>query len=198
MELIMIHTLPDLPYAYDALEPYISKETLEYHHDKHHAGYVNNLNTLIKDRESYRAMSLVEVVRNSENAIFNNAAQTFNHNFYWHCLSPKKSEPSEALRSAITHHFDSLEGFKEQFFTAALSLFGSGWTWLIRDHTGALHIENSTNAQTPIVGEGKPLLVCDLWEHAYYIDHRNARKAYLENFWQVLNWEFVSQNFQES
>jgi Fe-Mn family superoxide dismutase len=191
----MIHKLAPLPYAYDALEPYISKETLTYHHDKHHAGYINNLNALIKDRESYQNMTLLEVVRNSENAIFNNAAQAFNHDFYWHALTPKKTTPSPELLSAIEHQFDSLENFKESFTQAALGLFGSGWTWLVQDYKGNLFLENTHNAQTPVVGENRPLLVCDVWEHAYYLDHQNARAAYLENFWKVVNWEFVSKNF---
>ena len=192
----MIHRLPELPYAYDALEPYISKETLEYHHDKHHAGYINTLNTLIKNRESYQNMTLLEVVRNSENAIFNNAAQAYNHNFYWHCLSPDKTEPSPALLEAIRHHFDSLENFQENFTKAALGLFGSGWTWLVMDHKKNLYLENTPNAQTPIVGENRPLLVCDVWEHAYYIDTRNDRARYLENFWHLVNWDFVSHNYE--
>ncbi len=191
----MIHQLEKLPYAYDALEPYISKETLEYHHDKHHAGYVNNLNNLIKDSESYRAMQLEEVIKNSENAIFNNAAQTYNHNFYWHCLSPKKSTPSASFQTALEHQFGSLETFKELFTNAALGLFGSGWTWLVMDHNKNLSLTNTSNADTPIVQGDTPLLVCDVWEHAYYIDTRNARAAYLENFWHIVNWQFVSQRF---
>jgi Fe-Mn family superoxide dismutase len=192
----MIHQLPDLPYAYDALEPYISKETLTFHHDKHHAGYVNNLNNLIKNNESYRAMSLIEVIKNSENAIFNNAAQTYNHNFYWNCLSAKSSKPSGALLTAIEHQYDSLDAFKETFTSAALGLFGSGWTWLVKDHKNNLSLINTSNADTPIVKGYTTLLVCDVWEHAYYLDCQNARATYLENFWKVVNWKFVSQNFE--
>ncbi len=192
----MIHKLPDLPYAYDALEPYISKQTLEFHHDKHHAAYINNLNELIKNRESYQNMTLLEIVRNSENSIFNNAAQAYNHDFYFHCLTANKTKPSAALLAAINHHFDSLETFKENFTAAALGLFGSGWTWLVMDHKKHLYLENTSNAQTPVVGENKPLLVCDVWEHAYYLDRQNARAQYLENFWHVVNWEAVSKHYE--
>jgi len=192
----MIHKLPELPYAYDALEPYISKQTLTFHHDKHHAGYINTLNNLIKNNESYRSMSLLEIIRNSENSIFNNAAQAYNHNFYWHCLTPNKTEPSPALLSAIIHQFDSLEAFKETFTAAALGLFGSGWTWLVMDHQKNLMLENTSNAQTPIIGENTPLLVCDVWEHAYYLDCQNARATYLENFWQVVDWDTVSKRYE--
>jgi len=193
----MIHKLADLPYAYDALEPHISKETLEYHHDKHHAGYVNNLNNLIKNNESYRSMSLIDIVKNSENAIFNNAAQAYNHNFYWHCLSPEKTQPSPALLAAIEQQFESLEAFKETFSAAATGLFGSGWTWLVKDHKNNLSLVNTSNADTPIVSGLTPVLVCDVWEHAYYIDTRNSRPKYVENFWNVVNWEFVSENFEK-
>ena len=192
----MIHKLPNLPYDYDALEPYISKSTLEFHHDKHHASYINKLNDLIKNNESYRGMSLLEVVQNSENAIFNNAAQAYNHNFYFSCLTPNKTKPSPALLAAINHQFDSLEAFKETFTGAALGLFGSGWTWLVMDHKKNLMLDNTSNAQTPVVGESKPLLVCDVWEHAYYLDCQNSRAAYLENFWHVVNWDAVSKNYE--
>ncbi len=195
-EPIMIHKLPDLPYAYDALEPYISKRTLEFHHDKHHAAYINNLNKLIKARESYQNMTLLEIVRNSENSIFNNAAQAYNHEFYFNCLTPNKTKPSPALLEAINHQFDSLESFKESFTSAALGLFGAGWTWLVMDHKKHLYLENTSNAQTPVVGENKPLLVCDVWEHAYYLDSQNDRARYLENFWQVVDWEAVSKNYE--
>jgi len=192
----MIHKLPKLPYDYDALEPHISKETLTYHHDKHHAGYINNLNALIKDNESYHGMTLLEIVRNSENSIFNNAAQAYNHNFYWSCLTPNKTKPSPALLAAINHQFDSLESFKETFTAAALGLFGAGWTWLVMDHKGNLTLENTSNAQTPVVGESRALLVCDVWEHAYYLDTQNDRAAYLENFWKVVDWDAVSKNYE--
>jgi len=191
----MIHKLPDLPYAYDALEPHISQKTLEFHHDKHHAGYIKNLNDLIKNNESYRGMSLLEIVRNSENSIFNNAAQAYNHNFYFNCLTPNKTSPSPTLTAAINHQFDSIEAFKETFTAAALELFGAGWTWLVMDYKGNLMLENTSNAQTPAVGESRPLLVCDLWEHAYYLDCQNSRATYLENFWKVVDWDAVSKNY---
>ncbi len=193
----MKHILPDLPFAYDALEPHISKETLTFHHDKHHAGYVNNLNALIKEKESYRDMTLVEIVKNSENAIFNNAAQAYNHSFYWNCLTPTKTAPSSALHKALEQQFDSVEAFKETFSAAALGLFGAGWTWLVKDHHDNLSLLNTSNAQTPIVEGLIPLLVCDVWEHAYYIDYRNARATYIEHFWHVVNWDFVSKNFAQ-
>ena len=192
----MTHKLPDLPYDYDALEPYISKSTLEFHHDKHHAGYINKLNTHIKNNESYQGMSLLEIIKNSENAIFNNAAQAYNHNFYFSCLTPNNTKPSADLLAAINHQFDSLEAFKETFTAAALGLFGSGWTWLVMDHNKNLMLDNTSNAKTPVVGESKPLLVCDVWEHAYYLDCQNSRAAYLDNFWHVVNWDAVSKNYE--
>ncbi len=192
----MIHKLPELPYAYDALEPHISKATLEFHHDKHHAGYIKKLNDLIKNKESYQNMTLLEIVRNSENSIFNNAAQAYNHNFYFNSLTPNKTEPSPALLAAINHQFDSLENFKKTFTEAALGLFGAGWTWLVMDYKKNLMLENTSNAQTPAVGENKPLLVCDVWEHAYYLDTQNDRATYLENFWQVVDWDAVSKHYE--
>ncbi len=184
--------LDALPYAYDALEPHISKETLEFHHDKHHAGYVNNTNNLSKGTE-FEGRELEYIILNAKGGLFNNSAQSFNHSFYWRCMSPKKTAPSTKLQMMIEHSFGSMEQFKEAFIASATTLFGSGWTWLIQDGD-ELAIINGSNAYTPIIDHKKPLLVCDVWEHAYYIDHRNARAQYLEGFWSLINWDFVSSN----
>lgn len=194
----MTHELPKLPYDLDALEPYISKETLEYHYGKHHQTYVNNLNNLIAGTE-FADMKLEDIIRKSSGGIFNNAAQVWNHTFYWHCLSPNKSSPQPELLDAINKYFGSLEQFIKKFSEAAIANFGSGWTWLVqKKDTQELAIISTSNAQTPI-SEDKynPLLTCDVWEHAYYIDYRNARAKYVENFWNILNWEFVSKNFHK-
>ncbi len=190
-------SLPSLPFAKNALEPYISEETLTYHHGKHHASYVNNYNDLIKGTE-YEEMPLLEVIRTVSGPVFNNGAQAFNHDFYWKCLTPEKTTPSADLLQAINDTFGSLDTFQEMFSDSAVSLFGSGWVWLIIDTDGKLAIENGSNADTPIRTEGKhPLLTCDVWEHAYYIDCRNARPEYVENFWNLVNWHFVSENYKQ-
>lgn len=190
----MEHKLPDLPYNIDALEPVISKETIEYHYGKHHQTYINNINKLITGTE-YEDMSLEDIIKNSSGGIFNNAAQIFNHNFYWQCLSPNQGgEASGKLAELINENFGSFAAFKEKFTATALAAFGSGWTWLIKNPDGSLSIENTSNAATPIT-EGKvPLLTCDVWEHAYYIDYRNARANYVEKFWDIVNWDFVAAN----
>jgi Fe-Mn family superoxide dismutase len=192
----MKHTLMELPYAMDALAPYISEETLRYHHGKHYAGYINKLNDLIKNTE-YEEMSLEQTIRQSIGAIFNNAAQAFNHGFYWQCLSPIKTEPSALLLNALKEAFGSLEAFKEAFSKAAIGQFGSGWAWLVVDEQEKLHIQTSSNAHTPIEHNFTPLLVCDVWEHAYYIDYRNERAKYLDNFWILANWKFASNIFED-
>jgi Fe-Mn family superoxide dismutase len=190
----MAHTLPDLPYAMDALEPHISRETLEYHYGKHHNTYVEKLNGLIKDTEWANA-SLEEIVRGSSGGVFNNAAQVWNHTFYWHCLSPNGGgAPGGELAKAIDASFGSFDKFKEQFSDKAVTLFGSGWAWLVKKPDGSLAIVQTGNAETPLTGDGKPLMTCDVWEHAYYIDYRNARPKYLEAFWQLVNWDFVASN----
>jgi Fe-Mn family superoxide dismutase len=193
---IMIHELPKLPYELNALEPYISKETLEYHYGKHHQTYVTNLNNLIPGTE-FENMELEEIVKKSSGGIFNNAAQVWNHTFYWHCFNPQKTSPSLSLDEAINKYFGSMEEFKKKFTAAAVANFGSGWTWLVKNKSnGELSIISTSNAQTPISGlEFEPLMTCDVWEHAYYIDYRNARLKYVENFWNILNWDFVSKNF---
>jgi Fe-Mn family superoxide dismutase len=194
----MEHKLPDLPYAEDALVPNISAETLEYHYGKHHKTYVDNLNKLVPDTE-FEKLSLEEIIKNASGGIFNNAAQIWNHTFYWNCLSPKGGgEPSRAIADAITKNFGSFEQFKEKFTNAAVTLFGSGWAWLVKNPNGDLVIEATSNAVNPLKDGKNPLLTCDVWEHAYYIDYRNARAKYLEAFWNLVNWEFADQNFVRS
>ncbi|CAM3793921.1 superoxide dismutase [Fe] [Xenorhabdus thuongxuanensis] len=190
----MSFELPALPYAKDALEPHISAETLEYHYGKHHNAYVVNLNNLIKDTE-FAGKSLEEIIKTSEGGIFNNAAQVWNHTFYWHSLSPNGGgEPTGKVADAINTAFGSFAEFKQQFTDAALKNFGSGWTWLVKKTDGTLAIVNTSNAATSLTGEDKPVLTVDVWEHAYYIDYRNARPQYLEHFWALVNWKFVEEN----
>ena len=191
----MEHKLPSLPYAKDALQPNISAETLEYHYGKHHATYVANLNKLIPGTE-FENMSLDDIVKKSSGGIFNNAAQTWNHTFYWNSLAPNGGgEPSGALAEAINKQFGSFAQFKEKFANAAVTTFGSGWAWLVINSDGTLALESTSNANTPLKDGKKPLLTCDVWEHAYYIDYRNARAAYVDAFWKVVNWKFAEQNF---
>jgi Fe-Mn family superoxide dismutase len=189
--------LPPLPYEMDALEPHISRETLEYHYGKHHKAYVDNLNNLIPGTE-FEGKSLEEIVRKApQGPIFNNAAQVWNHTFYWHSLSPQGGNaPTGALAQAIDKAFGSFDKFKEQFSKAAIGTFGSGWAWLVKKPDGSLEILSTSNAQTPYTNpELKPLLTCDVWEHAYYIDYRNARPKYVEHFWNLVNWDFAAKNF---
>ena len=193
----MAFTLPDLPYAHDALASKgMSKETLEYHHDKHHAAYVTNLNNLIPGTE-FEDKSLEEIVTSAPaGGIFNNAAQVWNHTFYFNCMGPDAGgEPTGALADAITATFGSFAEFKEKFSTSAVTNFGSGWTWLVKNADGALEIVNTTNAGCPLTTGLTPLLTIDVWEHAYYVDKRNARPAYVASFWEVINWDFVAGNF---
>lgn len=190
----MVHELMKLPYAYDALEPEMSAETLKYHHDKHHAGYVSKLNGLIPNTE-YESKSLVEIIKHADGAIFNNAAQVYNHDFFWHTLSAEKTTPSVALDSIITAQFGSIDKFKKAFIEKGLGLFGSGWVWLCIDEKGQLSIVTTLNADNPIRSHLVPLMVCDVWEHAYYIDHRNARADYLDAYCKLINWRFVSFNY---
>jgi len=186
------HKLPELPYAKDALAPHISPETLEYHYGKHHAAYVANLNKLIPGTE-FENLSLEDIVKEASGGIFNNAAQVWNHTFYWNCLAPKAGgEPSGALAAAIHDAFGSFAQFKEKFTACAVTTFGSGWAWLVLDPSGKLAIERTGNAGCPITSGKKPLLTCDVWEHAYYIDYRNARPKYVESIWDLVNWAFVA------
>ena len=183
--------LPTLPYEKNALEPHISAETLEYHYGKHHKAYVDNLNKLIAGTE-FEAMALEDIVRKAQGGMFNNAAQVWNHSFYWNCLSPKGGgEPNGKLGEAISRAFGSFATFKEEFSKTAIGTFGSGWAWLVQRPDGAVALVSTSNAATPITGNDKPLLTCDVWEHAYYIDYRNARPKYVEAFWNLVNWEFV-------
>jgi len=189
----MEHTLPPLPFPMDGLAPHISSETLEYHYGKHHRAYVDALNKRIKGTEFDNA-TLEDIVRKASGPIFNNAGQVWNHNFYWSCMRPKGgSEPSGALADAINAKWGSLDKFKEKFSKACVSNFGSGWTWLVAKQDGTLDIVNTSNADTPLTGNDKALLTCDVWEHAYYIDYRNLRPKYVENFWNVVNWDVVGQ-----
>ncbi|TXH36549.1 MAG: superoxide dismutase [Fe] [Rhodospirillaceae bacterium] len=189
------HTLPELPYALDALQPHISKETLEYHYGKHHQTYVTNLNNLIKGTEFENA-SLEDIIKKSSGGVFNNAAQVWNHTFYWHCLSPKGGgQPSGALADAINKKWGSFDTFKAEFTKVAVGTFGSGWAWLVKKSDGSLDFASTSNAQTPLTTADKPLLTCDVWEHAYYIDYRNKRPDYVGAFWNLVNWDFVAKNF---
>jgi len=190
----MAHTLPPLPYAMDALAPTISKETLEFHYGKHHQTYVTNLNNLIPGTE-FESASLEEIVKKSSGGVFNNAAQIWNHTFYWNSLTPNGGgEPTGKLADGINAKWGSVAAFKEAFNKSAAGNFGSGWTWLVKKPDGSLDIVNTSNAATPLTTADVPLLTCDVWEHAYYIDYRNARPKYLESFWNLVNWSFAAKN----
>src|SRR6056297_592205 len=187
----MSFTLPDLPYPKNALEPHISEETLEYHYGKHHKTYVDKLNGMIEGTDDENK-SLEEIIGKSSGGLFNNAAQVWNHTFYWNCMSPDGGgEPTGALAEAINRDFGAFENFKEKFNEAAVGNFASGWTWLVQHTDGSLALLNTDDAETALTSDATPLLTCDVWEHAYYIDYRNARPKYLEAFWNVVNWDFV-------
>lgn len=189
----MEHKLPELPYDKNALEPYISAETLEFHYGKHHATYVNNLNNLIPGTE-FENLPLEDIIVKSTGGIFNNAAQVWNHTFYWHCMRPQGGgNPSGSLGEAIMSTFGSYDNFKEKFSNAAATNFGSGWTWLVKNSDGSIDLLNTSNAGTPMTEGKKALLTIDVWEHAYYIDYRNARPKYIEAFWNVVNWDYAGQ-----
>jgi Fe-Mn family superoxide dismutase len=191
----MEHTLPALPYAMDALAPTISAETLEFHYGKHHKAYVDNLNNLIKGTEFENA-SLEEIVKKSSGGVFNNAAQVWNHTFYWNSMKPNGGgAPTGALADAINAKWGSFDAFKEAFSKCAVTTFGSGWAWLVKTPAGELDLVSTSNAATPLTTDNKALLTCDVWEHAYYIDYRNARPKYVESFWNLVNWDFVAANF---
>ena len=192
----MTFTLPELPYAKDALAPHISAETLDYHYGKHHQAYVNNLNKLIVDTD-FANKSLEDIIKTSSGGIFNNAAQVWNHTFYWHCLTPKSTaEPTGKLADAIKKDFGSIDKFKEQFTQTAATTFGSGWAWLVQDTEEKLTIISTSNAGTPMTEGLTALLTCDVWEHAYYIDYRNVRPDYISAFWKLVNWEFAANNMR--
>ena len=191
----MKHELPPLPYEMDALAPHISKETLEYHYGKHHQGYVTKLNNGIAGTE-FENMSLEDIVKKATGGVFNNAAQTWNHTFYWNSMSPNGGgKPSGKLAEAIDEAFGSFDKFREEFNGKAGGLFGSGWTWLVKKGDGKLAIMNGQNAETPLRTGETAILTCDVWEHAYYIDYRNAKPKYLDAFWEIVNWDFAGKNF---
>ena len=191
----MAFELPPLPYAKDALAPHISEETLEYHYGKHHQTYVTNLNNLVPGTE-FEGLSLEEIIQKSSGGIFNNAAQVWNHSFYWNCLSPNGGgEPTGGLANAINRTFGSFAEFKEQFTKCAVTTFGSGWAWLVKNADGSLQLVSTSNAGCPLTEGQTPLMTCDVWEHAYYIDYRNARPKYLEAFWSLVNWDFAAKNY---
>ncbi len=190
----LLHELPPLPYAMDALAPHISRETLEYHYGKHHRAYVDKLNELVQGTE-FETVSLADLIKRATGPLFNNAAQAWNHGFYWSCLSPRGGgAPTGELARAIDAGFGSFDAFASRFKSSALSKFGSGWTWLTRCTDGTLAIRNSDNADNPLRANETPLLTCDVWEHAYYIDYRNQRAKYLDAFWHLVNWDFVARN----
>lgn len=187
--------LPPLPYELNALEPHISKETLEFHYGKHHQTYVTNLNNLIKGTDN-EDKSLEDIILSSAGGLFNNAAQIWNHTFYWNCLSPNGGgEPSGPLAEAINAKFGSFAAFKEEFSKTSITTFGSGWGWLVKNSDGSIELVSSSNAGCPLTEGQTPILTCDVWEHAYYIDYRNARPKYVEAFWNLVNWDFAAQNF---
>ncbi len=192
----MTFELPPLPYAMDALAPHVSAETLEYHYGKHHKAYVTKLNSLIPNTE-FETLSLEEIILKAKGPIFNNAAQVWNHTFYWHCMSPLGGgEPCDELAAKLISTFGSIEAFKEAFTNSALNQFGSGWAWLVLNKEGKLEILSTSNACNPMTDDKIPLLTCDVWEHAYYIDTRNDRAKYVSQFWQCVNWDFVARNLQ--
>lgn len=192
----MTFQLPELPYPLNGLEPHISKETLEYHYGKHHRAYVNKLNELVPNTE-FANLSLEDIIRKAPaGPIFNNAAQVWNHTFYWHCMKPNGGgKPSGKLAEAIDKTFGSCDKFQQQLTEAGLTQFGSGWAWLVKTQDGKLEVVKTSNAGNPLTDKKIPLLTCDVWEHAYYIDTRNDRGKYINNFWQLVNWDFVAQNF---
>ena len=191
----MEHKLPPLPYAMDALQPHISRETLEYHYGKHHQAYVTNLNNLIKGTQ-FENQSLEGIIKGATGGIFNNSAQVWNHTFYWSSLSPKGGgQPRGTLAKAIDAKFGNFEEFKKQFAQTAVGTFGSGWAWLVKNPDGALELLSTSNAATPLTAGKQALITCDVWEHAYYIDYRNRRPDYVGAFWNIVNWDFAAANF---
>jgi len=190
----MEHTLPPLPYAKDALQPHMSAETLEYHYGKHHQAYVTNLNNLIKGTE-FENLSLEEIIKKSQGGVFNNSAQVWNHTFFWNCMTPNGGgAPTGKVADLINAKWGSFDKFKEEFQKSAVGNFGSGWTWLVQKPDGSVDIVNTSNAATPLTTDNKALLTVDVWEHAYYIDYRNARPKFVEGWWNLVNWNFVNQN----
>jgi Fe-Mn family superoxide dismutase len=190
----MKHELPDLPYPSNALEPHISAETLAFHHGKHHRTYVDKLNELIPGTP-HEKMALEEIIRSASGGIFNNAAQIWNHSFYWNCLSPDGGgAPTGTIAERIDNHWGAFEKFQGELTQSAVTNFGAGWTWLVQNGQGELEIVNTSNAGTPLTDDKTPILTIDVWEHAYYIDYRNARPKYVEAYWNLVNWDFANQN----
>ncbi|MCB0356001.1 MAG: superoxide dismutase [Fe] [Bdellovibrionales bacterium] len=188
----MAFNLPELPYSNDALAPHISPETIEYHYGKHHKAYVDKLNSLTEGTDLANK-SLEDLITTQSGGVFNNAAQVWNHTFYWNCLKPKGGgEPTGKIADAIKSTFGSFADFKVKFTEAATTQFGSGWAWLVKNSQGQLEIVKTSNAENPMTQNKTPLLTCDVWEHAYYIDYRNARPKYVEAFWNLVNWDFVN------
>ena len=191
----MSFTLPELPYAKDALAPVMSKETLEYHYGKHHLRYVDNLNKLVQGTE-HAGKSLEDIIKTTKTGpIFNNAAQIWNHTFFWNCLTPKGSKPTGKVKAEIEKQWGSYDKFKAEFSEAATGLFGSGWVWLSKLSNGSLAIEKAKDAENPMVHGHKPLLTFDVWEHAYYFDYRNDRARFINSLWDIVNWDFVEKQF---
>jgi len=192
----MVFQLPALPYARDALAPHISAETIDYHYSKHHQTYVTNLNNLVKGTPN-EGKTLEDIIKTSSGGLFNNAAQVWNHTFYWNCLKPHGGgEPTGALAAAINTKFGSFAEFKEKFTQCALTTFGSGWAWLVQKPDGSVDLASTSNAGCPLTGDDRALLTCDVWEHAYYVDYRNARAKYVESFWNLVNWDFAAANMR--
>jgi superoxide dismutase, Fe-Mn family len=187
--------LPPLPYERSALEPHMSRETLDYHYGKHHKAYVEKTNAL-RSGTQFEDASLEDLVLEASGELFNNAAQVWNHDFFWQCLTPKARTPGTEVLKAL-ESLGGLDDLREKFSKAAVGLFGSGWTWLVKDTGGGVKIVTSSNANNPLREGQTPLLTCDVWEHAYYIDHRNDRAAYLKDFWALVNWDFVAQNLAQ-
>ena len=193
----MAFELPPLPYAKDALAPTISEETISFHYGKHHNAYVNNLNGFVEKDPALAGKTLEQIIATAgPGPVFNNAAQVWNHTFYWNSLSPSGGgAPSGPLADAITRDFGSFDAFKKEFTAAAMGQFGSGWAWLVRDGEGKLKVTKTSNAETPLTAHHTPLITCDVWEHAYYIDFRNNRAAYVDGFWKLVNWDFAAKNY---
>lgn len=191
----MSFELPKLPYELDALEPHINKKTLEFHYGKHHQAYVTNLNNLIPGTKFENA-SLEEIIKEADGGIFNNGAQVWNHTFYFSSFTPKgQKEPSGDLADAIKNEFGSFSEFKEKFSKAAATLFGSGWAWLVKNNSGKLEIVQESNAGNPLRNGLTPILTCDVWEHAYYLDYQNKRPDYINSFWEIINWDLISSRY---
>jgi Fe-Mn family superoxide dismutase len=194
----MAFTLPELPYSPDALMPHMSPETLSFHHGKHHKAYVDNLNKLVPGTE-FEGKSLEDIMKKATGPIFNNAAQVWNHTFFWNCMAPKAGgEPTGDLAAAIQKDFGSFATFKEKFSDAATKQFGSGWGWLVKGKDGKLSILSTSNAQNPMTEGHTPVLTIDVWEHAYYIDYRNRRPDFITAFWNLVNWNFAAENFKKA